>query len=148
MDPVHLLLLQLVATSAMTGLIWVVQLVQYPGFLRVSEEGFRRVHAHHTAKITLVVFPLMVTELIAALYLLAETPAGTPSGFATIGAALVGVVWLSTAFIQVPLHGRLAQRLDPAIAARLVRTNWIRTLAWSARALLSAIWIAHVVAAA
>ncbi|MDJ0975119.1 MAG: hypothetical protein QNJ98_11710 [Planctomycetota bacterium] len=146
MDPLHLLLLQLFAAAAMTGLIWMVQLVQYPGFAHVPERGFRQVHQHHTAKITLVVFPLMVTELLVAMYLLAEPPAGTPAGFPWIGAALVGVVWLSTAFVQVPLHGKLAERRDLAAAARLVKTNWIRTAAWSLRSVLAAVWIAHVAA--
>ena len=82
------------------------------------------------------------------MYLLAETPVGTPAGFPWIGAALVGVVWLSTAFVQVPLHGKLAVRRDLAVASRLVNTNWIRTAAWSLRSVLAAVWAAAVATSA
>jgi hypothetical protein len=38
--------------------------------------------------------------------------------------------------LQVPLHTRLARGFDPAAHRQLVRTNWLRTLAWTLRALL------------
>ncbi len=41
-----------------------------------------------------------------------------------------------TAFVSAPLHGRLADRFDPVLHKRLVDTNWIRTAAWSGRAVL------------
>jgi hypothetical protein len=46
---------------------------------------------------------------------------------------LVAVVWASTAVLQVPRHQTLAASFDAAAHADLVRTNWIRTVAWSAR---------------
>ena len=144
MDPLGLLLLQLFATAALTGLIWTIQLVQYPGFLHMTGRGFRRVHTHHTMQITKVVLPLMAAELLVALYLIVNAPAGTPGWMPAVGAALVGVIWLSTAFVQVPLHGRLSMGLDEGAASRLVRTNWVRTIAWSARSALAAAWIAAV----
>ncbi|TFG39339.1 MAG: hypothetical protein E4H44_02270 [Candidatus Aminicenantes bacterium] len=36
----------------------------------------------------------------------------------------------------VPLHRRLDQRHDPLAIAQLVGWNWIRTAAWTGRALL------------
>ena len=55
---------------------------------------------------------------------------------------LVGVIWASTAFIQVPMHNVLGRGFDADAHAHLVSTNWIRTIAWSARAALLAwcIW--------
>ena len=47
---------------------------------------------------------------------------------------LLLVVWGSTTFVQVPLHGRLARGLDATALRRLVLTNWIRTAAWTLRA--------------
>jgi hypothetical protein len=34
------------------------------------------------------------------------------------------------------MHARLGQGADEAALRRLVRTNWIRTLAWTARGVL------------
>ena len=56
--------------------------------------------------------------------------------------ALIGVIWLSTFLVQVPLHDLLGQGFDPDRHAALVRTNWIRTLAWSARGVLLLAWLA------
>ena len=62
--------------------------------------------------------------------------AGLIAGFVAnatnlIGAILIGIIWLSTATLQAPLHGVLERGHDPAAEARLVRTSWIRTLAWT-----------------
>jgi hypothetical protein len=38
-----------------------------------------------------------------------------------------------TFFISVPFHNRLAQGFDYIAIDGLVRTNWLRTLAWTAR---------------
>jgi hypothetical protein len=46
--------------------------------------------------------------------------------------------------MQVPCHNRLAERFDGSLVRRLVLTNWVRTLAWSARSgialLLPLVW--------
>jgi hypothetical protein len=60
--------------------------------------------------------------------------AGTPA--AMISAALVLVVWLSTFLLQVPGHNRLKNGKDRILIRRLVATNWIRTAAWSLKALI------------
>ncbi|MEN9504491.1 MAG: hypothetical protein RI958_417, partial [Actinomycetota bacterium] len=39
----------------------------------------------------------------------------------------------STVFLQVPQHAELARARDPRREQRLVRSNWIRTAAWTAR---------------
>jgi hypothetical protein len=46
---------------------------------------------------------------------------------------LVAVIWLSTALLQVPAHGRLSAGFDAETGGFLVATNWIRTIAWSLR---------------
>jgi hypothetical protein len=58
------------------------------------------------------------------------------------GLALVAAIWLSTAAIQVPCHAKLAAGFDAEVHARLVSSNWIRTVAWTARGLLALAMIA------
>jgi hypothetical protein len=53
-----------------------------------------------------------------------------------LGFALVLVIWIATMTTSVPMHARLGQGADEAALRRLVRTNWIRTLAWTARGVL------------
>jgi hypothetical protein len=53
------------------------------------------------------------------------------------GAALLAVIWASRFFVQVPLHAKLECGFDPAVIDRLVATNWVRTAAWTMRALIA-----------
>jgi len=130
-----LLLVHVAATLFMTGLVWFVQVVHYPLFARVGREGFPGYERQHSARTTWVVAPVMLIELAAAMALLAAP--GVPRWMSGTGAGLLAVVWLSTFFLQVPRHDELARGFDPAAHARLVRTNWIRTAAWTARGVLS-----------
>ena len=121
------------ATWFMTGLIWCIQVVHYPLFARVGAAGYRDYQMAHQGLITLIVGPAMLAEAAAtALLLLTRRDAVTIAG-----AALLAVIWLSTAFLQVPAHNVLTAGFDADAHARLVNTNWIRTLAWSARGLLA-----------
>lgn len=130
----------------MFGLIWFVQVVHYPLFLRVGAEGFAAYETAHANRTTYVVAPLMLLELATALALLfpAYRPTFVSSPTAWLGAALVGVVWLSTAFVQVPLHNRLHTGYSADVIRQLVATNWLRTAAWTARAALLLRWVALV----
>lgn len=135
----HLLLLQLLSTLAMTGLIWFVQVVHYPLFERMDDPAFAVEHATRT---TYVVAPLMLLELGSSMALLRTVwrPGFITAGEAWAGAALVEAIWLSTAVLQVPLHNRLQARHSVGDTRRLVATNWVRTAAWTLRAALVLLW--------
>lgn len=120
----------------MTGVIWMIQLVHYPLFNRVGADAFRAYEAAHASAITLLVMPLMFVELFTALALAASPPDGVPPLIVWVGLGLVGVVWVMTVLVHVPQHNRLALGFDDATYRALVATNWVRTLAWSARSIL------------
>ncbi|MDT0632349.1 hypothetical protein RQM47_11750 [Rubrivirga sp. S365] len=126
-------LLNVLSTLVMVGVIWTVQVVHYPLFAGVGGAGWAAYEAEHQARITRVVGPAMLIELATAVWLVVARPAALPAWAVVAGAALVGVIWASTAFVQVPLHAALGGAFDPAAHARLVATNWVRTLAWTAR---------------
>ncbi len=63
----------------------------------------------------------------------------SPSGW--LGLGLIAVVWVSTAVVQSPAHGRLATGFDPAWHTRLVTTNWVRTVVWLGRGVLVGWWL-------
>lgn len=122
------------ATWFMCGVIWFVQLVHYPHFARYARENFREAMLGHQTRTGRVVFGPMLVELLTGVALVALRP---DSPLVWVGLALVGVWGFSTALVQIPLHNRLAEGgFDPAVHRRLVRSNWIRTAAWTARAVL------------
>lgn len=127
-----LLLLHAAATWALVGLIWTIQLVQYPGFAYVGGREFRTFHQHHSSRITWVVAPLMFLELATGLALLGNAPPSLSPVILWAGMTLVALNWACTAFVAVPLHRKLTTTSTKAQRA-LVLTNWIRTAAWTAR---------------
>jgi len=129
----NLQLVSLFISWSLTVLVWIIQLVHYPSFRFIDSAKFTEFHRHHTRSITVIVIPLMLGELIVS-FLLAYQ-----NGFTlleTTALAMVIGVWLSTFFIQIPLHDRLNTGFSIKAANRLVNTNWIRTLLWTSKAIL------------
>jgi hypothetical protein len=118
------------ASWAMVGLIWVVQRVIYPLMARQPEAGFADWHQDYTRRLGPVVGPLMAVELVGGL---GWVWVSSGDGWAWVALAFTGVNWLSTAALQMPIHRRLAQGYDSDLIARLVATNWLRTVSWTAR---------------
>jgi hypothetical protein len=124
------------ATWSMVGLIWVVQVVHYP-MLAVYSQLFPAIAAvDHQRRITWVVGPLMAIEGLTSLILLFTRPPTMSMLAAWIAAMLVALALVSTVLIQVPLHAQLATAHDAETARRLIASNWVRTVAWTAKGLL------------
>lgn len=134
-DPVWVI--HLMATAGMAGVLWTVQLAVYPLFDAVGQGEFPGYHRRYTTRITVVVVPLMCLETGTAAWLV-FTGLRTGGFMAALG--LLGLAWLSTFAVQVPLHRRLTAGFDAGAHRCLVRGNWVRTAAWSARAGLLA-WL-------
>lgn len=117
----------------MVGLIWFVQIVHYPLFVQVGPERFVDYEVAHQRRTSYVVGPLMAVEGVTALTLLVAAPDGIGPALPLFGAGLLAVIHTSTVALQVPAHAKLAGSHDASVIRRLVRTNWIRTIGWSAR---------------
>ena len=131
----------------MTGIIWFVQIVHYPLFRHIGSADFLGYEAEHATRTGWVVGPLMCLELVTSVLLLWARwrPAEVSEASAWLGAGLVGIIWMSTAFLQVPLHNRLTSGFDLQAVDRLIATNWIRTLAWTARTYVVMLWTARMI---
>jgi len=137
----NLLLIQIVTTVSMTAVIWFVQLVQYPSFAKVGAAGFPDFHALHSARITLIVAPLMIAEAVSAIALVWRPTSGVASWEVWAGLGLLVIIWASTFLLQVPMHTKLGGGFDAGAWRFLVRSNWVRTIAWSLRAGLVIVWL-------
>ena len=134
--PIIVLVANLVSTWYMVGLIWMVQVVHYPLFAKVGTEHYESYQTSHQSLTTLVVGPPMLIEIITAVMLIWYRPALVPMWLIYTALALLAIVWLSTAFLQVPCHEKLTSGFDAATHSRLVVSNWIRTVGWTARGAL------------
>lgn len=123
-------LIQFASTLFMVGVIWFVQLVHYPLFGFVGQTEFSNYEMLHRSWITWVVAPAMLIEGISAAIAIWY---GYRSISDWMGVVLLGIIWGSTAFIQIPYHSELTQAYDAEAHQSLINSNWIRTAAWSLR---------------
>ncbi len=143
MSAAMLLVANAAATWFLTGLIWVIQVVHYPLFSYADRATYPDFAAAHSRLITLVVGPAMLVELVTAVWLVVDRPEVLSARMAWAGLALVGVIWASTAVLQVPMHNQLASGYDVRAHGWLVTSNWIRTAAWTARAVAMVVVLAR-----
>lgn len=118
--------------SGLLVLIWMVQLIVYPSFLHVSNEALESWHNAYSARITVIVMPLMFLQ-VGLLLAQAATGLRVP---VLLAGALVAAAWLSTFFQAVPTHSAIAATAAAGEGAqesihRLVAVNWPRTILWS-----------------
>ncbi|MGI9049522.1 MAG: hypothetical protein ACR2GU_09155 [Rubrobacteraceae bacterium] len=130
------LLANAAATLVMVGVIWFVQIVHYPLFGSVGAEFFTAYSEAHSRLTTYVVGPPMLLEAATTGLLILARPGPVPIYLPLAGAILLTVVWISTAFLQVPGHRTLGLGFDLRAHHFLVASNWVRTAAWSARGIL------------
>ena len=124
-----LLIANAVFCFVLTGLILTIQLVHYPLFLKIKPENFSNYEKAHTKKITVLVAPLMIAELLLAFLLFFQSTNIT----SFILLILLALIWTSTFFIQVPLHSKLVENYSKEHIQKLIKSNWIRTIIWLAR---------------
>ncbi len=133
------LLVCVFSTFAMTGLIWLIQVVQYPLMSEVGEGAFVSYEQAHCQRITPVVLPLMTLELFSAAWLVWRPVTGY-SVLLTVAFVALLAVWASTFFIQVPVHNQLCVAFNAEQHRWLVQSNWIRTALWTLRSGLM-LWV-------
>jgi hypothetical protein len=75
----------------------------------------------------------MLVKAATGLLLVFHRPDDVPLTAAVIGLALVAIVWLSTALLQAPRHTMFGSGFDHVVWSELVLSDWVRTVAWSAR---------------
>tara|TARA_B100000579_G_C22215950_1_gene569418 strand:- start:19 stop:459 length:441 start_codon:yes stop_codon:yes gene_type:complete len=130
-------LIHALATLYMVGLIWFVQLVHYPLFALISEADYKKYQSEHVTRTGWVVGAPMLAEALSALWLAIQPSSFVDGIIPWIGLLLVLIIWLATAIFSIPVHNLLSSGFDEKAHARLVQTNWIRTIAWSLRAPLA-----------
>ena len=140
------LVLNLVASCVMVGVIWFVQIVHYPLLSIVPVESATSVAVDHQRRTGLVVGLPMAVEGVTTLILLWKTPDDVTWWLPWIAAIFLAVALGCTIFLSVPRHERMALRPDAQVGRELVLTNWPRTIAWTARGVLTTAMLLQVLA--
>lgn len=138
---VAVLLAHALATFAMVGIIWMVQVVHYPLFGLVGAGGFAAYEAAHSARMGALLLLPWGLEGLSGLALLALPPPGVPRWLVLADLALLGVTVVVTVTLSVPQHQVLGAGFDPAAHRALVATNWLRTAAWTGCGAITAVML-------
>jgi len=121
---------RLVSDTGLFILIWIVQLVVYPGFGYYEHNNLKVWHDLYTKRITIVVMPLMLIQLSLSVYSFISNWDNALQIFDTL---LVLLTWITTFLVFVPLHNSIAKGLHVTSSVhKLVKYNWYRTVLWSA----------------
>lgn len=119
---------RLIFDTAALVLIWLVQLVIYPVFMRMTRANFQAWHPVYTQRVTLVVFPTMLGQLATTGLLLLHAPDWT----VWTNAILIALAWAVTFLLAVPIHTKIEQVENHlSLAKRLLKINWGRTVLWT-----------------
>jgi hypothetical protein len=108
-------------------------LVRYPLFGKIPSDTFSDYEISHRNWTSAVVLPPMTLELFSSLVLPMLVHNGIERLLLLCGAGLTLIIWSSTIFLQMPIHLKLSDGKNGNLIARLVLTNWIRTVGWTIR---------------
>ena len=112
----------------MCVVLWLVQLVIYPSFLRLKTSKLLAWHKAYTFRVSFVILPLMFGQLVLAILSVTEGP----SILEWLAFVFVLVCWTLTFFVSVPLHRKIEQNdITRETRQKLIMTNWPRTILWS-----------------
>ena len=128
------LLGHLIFTSIMTGVIWVIQIVHYPSFHFIEKELYTAFQKFHMNKISIIVIPIMLAELITGMMLFLDKSSKSP--FLIISFVILVLIWLITGVFFSKAHNELMTGYQELVVNQLVVMNWIRTSLWTLRLLL------------
>jgi hypothetical protein len=119
-------------------LIWIVQRVVYPSFTYYTRDGLMKWHDKYTQRITFVVLPLMLGQVIVSGLQLWRIA----SWYTIISFVIILLLWASTFLKFVPLHHKISKGdFNKNTLTDLIRYNWIRTALWTILFLLSIVEI-------
>lgn len=134
--PTTVVLTHAASTWFLTGLIWTIQVVHYPLFAAVGEDRFVAYEAAHSTRITWIIAVPWALQGLTTAALLVSPPDGVGRGLVVALAVLAAIPVLVTMTRSIPAHTVLSGGFDAAAHARLTSSNWLRTAAWSAHAVL------------
>ena len=128
--------------SAINGglavLIWLVQIIIYPGMHGWDRDRFTGLHRDYARRISFIVVPLMLGQAALALHQLFTVP----GSIVVVQTLLIAGVWGVTMFISVPLHRKLSEGYKSKTVNGLITSNWLRTAGWSLIFLLDTLrWV-------
>ena len=129
-----MLIIEIIINSFLVGIILTTQFSTYPLLLKMNTKDFNQYHTFYKKSISYVVGPLMTFELVINIYNFFNIPNNL--NFYYLTSLTLLFIWISTLFIQIPIHNHLNKSFDKHLVKQLISSNWIRTVLWPTKLLL------------
>lgn len=114
---------------AMLVFLWLVQIIIYPSFKKISKESILSWHKSYQTRVSIIMGPIMLLQM----YQITFDVFHTISSITIIRFLLLLVSWLLTIAVSVPLHRKIERNKDLEYSIdRLIKTNLPRTFTWTA----------------
>ncbi len=115
-----------ISNILMIGISLIVQIIIYPSFKFIKIDAFKGYHLNYMNKISYVVAPIMLLEIISSFLLLIFNK----SLIDIIGFILLSLIWIVTFFLIVPIHNELNIKFGLVELKKLIKLNLLRTILW------------------
>ncbi|MDW3177933.1 MAG: hypothetical protein R8J94_11135 [Acidimicrobiia bacterium] len=125
------------ATWFLVGLIWTIQLIHYPSFSAIDPDRYSSFQQTHMVGMGRLIAAPWLVEGLTVLGLFVFAPTGWMRLLATAGGLLELVVIGVTIRSSIPAHEALSTGFSDDAHKRLLRSNWMRTAAWTSRGLIA-----------
>ena len=127
------ILYNVVLNSILVGIILMTQFITYPLFQFIDSD-FKTYHKAYVKRMGYVVAPLMALELMLVIKIITHHYS---NAIIILIGILTLIIWLSTFFIQVPVHNNISKEKPKNKVLFLIKSNYIRTLCWILKLMLS-----------
>jgi hypothetical protein len=134
------LILNLITSLMMAGIVWFMQVVQFPLFTTVRPRNFLGYGTHFKFLTAYIMAPMFLLEAIGALGLAIKFY-GHHNGLLIGNLVLFAIAWGATLLYTLPIQNKLTERYVPARIRSLIHYNWVRTLAWSGKGALAVLLV-------
>jgi hypothetical protein len=111
-------LVTLALTLYMTGMIWSMQMLEYPLFALVGPQEFPAYHKRHNRGLPLFVILPSIPAFVSAVALIFTRPARLPLWSTIVIASLDVLIIVATVAREAPLHARLDREGYSAVVIR------------------------------
>ena len=136
----YLDILRLLVDMGLFILIWIVQLIIYPGFIFYQKSDLENWHKAYTPRITYIVGPLMIFQVILVFLQLFRKI----ELYTVVSCLFTTFLWILTFLYFVPNHQKIAKHKSSVhMINQMIAVNWIRTSLWTLLFLYSLYWFVN-----
>ena len=108
--------------------LWIVQIILYPSFKKISKEHFSSWHKHYQSSILIIMGPIMLTQI----FLIFSSAIIDINKINIFRLIMLLMAWSWTLLISVPCHQKIKANIDIEKTINLlIKTNWMRTIVWT-----------------